>query len=152
MPIQLLSSWWPYYLLAGLLCGIYSATFGVGSGTILVPILVLIFGFAQKSAQGTCLAVMVPMALAAAIRYKFNPNIDVDLQAAAILAIGGVIGAVIGAGIAGRISDTTLRKMFAVIMIIVAIKMLVTKPEQKIDPTRPTKQLTGKQQTNESFH
>ncbi len=148
MLIQLLSSWWPYLLL-GLLCGIYSATFGIGGGTIMVPVLVLIFGFAQKSAQGTCLAVMVPMALAAAIRYKFNPNIDVDLQAAAILAIGGVIGAVIGAGIAGRLSDTTLRKMFAVIMIIVAIKMLVTKPKQIIEPTR---QLSQKQQTNESYH
>ena len=151
MPIQLLSSWWPYLLL-GLLCGIYSATFGIGGGTIMVPVLVLIFSFTQKSAQGTCLAVMVPMALAAAIRYKLNPNIDVDLQAAAILAIGGVIGAVIGAGIAGRLSDTALRKMFAVLMIIVAIKMLVTKPKQTIDPTKPTGQLTQKQQTNESYH
>jgi hypothetical protein len=148
MPIQLLSSWWPY-LLVGLLCGIYSATFGIGGGTIMVPVLVLIFGFAQKSAQGTCLAVMVPMALAAAIRYKLNPNIDVDLQVAAILAIGAVIGAVIGAGIAGHVSDTALRKMFAVIMIVVAIKMLVTKPKQTIGPTR---QLTQKQQTNESYH
>ena len=151
MPIQLLSLWWPYLLL-GLLCGIYSATFGIGGGTIMVPALVLIFGFAQKSAQGTCLAVMVPMALAATIRYKLNPDIDVDLQAAAILAIGAIIGAVIGAGIAGRVSGTALRKMFAVVMIIVAIKLLVTKPKQTIDPTEPTGQLTQKQQTNESYH
>ncbi len=136
MPIQLLSSWWPYYLLAGLLCGIYSATFGVGSGTILVPILVLIFGFAQKSAQGTCLAVMVPMALVAAIRYKLNPNIEVDLQVVAILAIGGVIGAVIGAGIAGWVSGAVLRKMFAVILIVIAIKMLITKPAATMTPAQ----------------
>ena len=151
MPIQLLNSWW-LYLLLGLICGIYSATFGIGGGTIMVPALVLIFSFAQKSAQGTCLAVMVPMALAATIRYKLNPNIEVDLQAAAILAIGGVIGAVIGAEIAGRISGTALRKMFAAVMIIVAIKLLVTKPKQTIEPTEPTKHLTQKQQTNESYH
>ena len=135
MPIPLLNSWW-LYLLLGLICGIYSATFGIGGGTIMVPALVLIFSFAQKSAQGTCLVVMVPMALAAAIRYKLNPNIEVDLQAAAILAIGGVIGAVIGAGIAGRISDTALRKMFAVIMVVVAIKMLITKPAATMTPAQ----------------
>ena len=151
MPIQLLSSWWPYLLL-GLLCGIYSATFGIGGGTIMVPALVLIFGFAQKSAQGTCLAVMVPMALAATIRYKLNPDIDVNLQTAAILAIGGIIGAVIGAGIVGRISGTALKKMFAVVMIIVAIKLLLTKPKQTIDTQEPTGQLTQKQQSNESYH
>jgi uncharacterized membrane protein YfcA len=145
MLIQLLGSWWPY-LLTGLICGIYSATFGIGGGTILVPVLVLIFGFAQKSAQGTCLAVMVPMALVAAIRYKLNPNIEVDLQVAAILAIGAVVGAIIGAGIAGCVSGAVLRKMFAVIMIIVAIKMLVTKPEQTIEPPGAESQLSEKEE------
>jgi hypothetical protein len=148
--LQLIGSWWPY-LLAGLICGIYSATFGVGGGTIMVPILVLIFGFAQKSAQGICLTMMVPMALAAAVRYKLNPNIEVDLQAAAILAIGGIIGAVIGAGIAGWVSGVVLRKMFAVIMIVIAIKMLIIKPEQTIEPTRPIRQSSEKEQTNENY-
>ena len=151
MLIQLLGSWWPY-LLAGLLCGIYSATFGIGGGTIMVPILVLIFGFAQKSAQGTCLAMMVPMALAAAIHYKLNPNIEVDLQVAAILAIGAVVGAIIGAGIADWVSGAVLRKMFAVIMIVIAIKMLITKPEQTIESTRPIRQSSEKEQANENYH
>ena len=148
--LQLIGSWWPY-LLAGLICGIYSATFGVGGGTIMVPILVLIFGFAQKSAQGTCLAVMVPMALAAAVRYKLNPNIEVDLQVAVILAMGGIVGAVIGAGIAGWVSGAVLRKMFAVIMIVIAIKMLIIKPEQTIEPTRPIRQSSEKEQANENY-
>ena len=117
----------------------------------MVPILVLIFGFAQKSAQGTCLAVMVPMALAAAVRYKLNPNIEVDLQVAVILAMGGIVGAVIGAGIAGWVSGAVLRKMFAVIMIVIAIKMLIIKPEQTIEPTRPIRQSSEKEQANENY-
>jgi uncharacterized membrane protein YfcA len=125
---------WYLYILVGFACGIFSATFGVGSGIILVPTLVLIFALPQKSAQGVCLAVMVPMALAGAIRYKMNPDIRVDMWIVGLLAVGGVVGAVIGAGIAGRVSGLMLRRMFAIIMIIAAVRMLMTPgPKPKTD-------------------
>ncbi len=123
---------WYLYVLLGLGCGIFSATFGVGSGILLVPALVLIFSLPQKSAQGVCLAVMVPMVLVGAIRYKINPHIRVDLALVALLAIGGVVGALIGSWIAGRVPGLLLRRLFAVVMIIAAVRMLmVKKPEQK---------------------
>ena len=122
---QFIDLWWAY-LLAGLACGIFSATFGVGSGIILVPALVLIFSLPQKSAQGTCLAVMVPMALVGAIRYKLNPDINVDITVTILLSIGAVVGALIGSGIAAWAPASVLRKLFAIIMIVVGLKMLIS--------------------------
>ena len=117
---------WYLYVLAGLICGVFSATFGVGSGIIMIPVLVLVFSLPQKSAQGTCLAVMVPMALAGALRYQWNPEIHMDVKIIGLLSLGAVVGAVIGASLAGWLSGSVLRKLFAVIMIAVALRMLIT--------------------------
>ena len=117
--------WWAY-ILAGLVCGIVSAMFGVGSGIIMIPVLALAFSLPQKSAQGVALAVMVPMALVGAIRYKLNPEIEMDMGIVAWLAAGAVVGALVGTGFIGSVSGTLLRRLFAIIMIIVAVKMLLT--------------------------
>ncbi len=125
----MIDGWW-IYILIGLLCGIVSATFGVGSGIVLIPILVVFFSFPQKEAQGTCLAVMVPMALTGAIRYKLNPELDFNLSLVLMLAIGGIFGALIGAWIAHNVSGATLRKMFAALLIVAAVKILITSPKK----------------------
>ena len=118
------------YLLIGLGCGIFSALFGVGSGIIMVPALGLVAGMAQKPAQGMALAIMVPMALAGAIRYKMDPANVIDMKLVGILAAAGVVGAVLGYWVVTKISGETIRKVFAVIMIITAVKMFFT-PEKK---------------------
>jgi uncharacterized membrane protein YfcA len=121
--------WWAYILI-GLVCGIFSALFGVGSGILMIPALVLLFSSSQKSAQGVCLAVMAPMALVGAIRYYMNPQVVMDLKVVAVLAVGAVVGAVIGATIAAWTPGIVLRRLFAVIMIVVAVKMLLTPAVQ----------------------
>lgn len=128
--------WWAY-ILVGLACGIFSAAFGVGSGIIMVPTLVLVFALPQKSAQGVCLAVMVPMALVGAIRYKLNPDIDVNFTLVILLSIGAMVGAFIGAAIAGKVPAHMLRKAFAIVMIIAAVKMLLSNPIKKTPPPDP---------------
>ncbi len=122
--------WWAY-VLVGLVCGTFSATFGVGSGIILVPALVLIFSFPQKGAQGICLAAMVPMALAGALRYKLNPRIEVDMLAVGLISVGGVVGAMVGASLASWAPGAVLRKLFAIIMIVAATRMLLTPQSAK---------------------
>ncbi len=72
-----LSGFWWVLLALGFVGGIFSGTFGVGSGIIFIPALVLILSLPQHSAQGTALAVMVPMALLGAFRYWKDPTIDV---------------------------------------------------------------------------
>jgi uncharacterized membrane protein YfcA len=129
--------WWAY-LLAGCICGIFSATFGVGSGIIMIPLLVLAFGVGQKSAQGVCLAVMVPIALVGAVRYILNPAIDIHLGTVFLLAVGGVAGAVLGSSLANQLSAVTLRRLFALLMIVAAVRLLATKPALQPTTGEPT--------------
>jgi hypothetical protein len=119
--------WW-VFLVLGLCAGIVSGTLGLGSGIVLIPVLVLLFSFEQKSAQGTALAVMVPMALVGAIRYWRNPHIELNGTVIALLALGAVAGAMVGTELAARLSAGTLRKVFALVLMIVAIRMFTASP------------------------
>ena len=130
-----MENWW-LYILIGLCCGVFGASFGVGSGIILVPVLAILFSFGQKSAQGMSLAVMVPLALMGAWRYYQNPDIDIHLGVVLFLAVGAVAGAFFGAKIASVLPASMLRKLFAGILIIAAIKMLFFSPVKKETPLR----------------
>ncbi len=128
---------WYLYILAGLIAGIMSSLFGVGSGILVVPILTIAFAFGQKSAQGMALALMVPMALVGALRYYFNPEVDISLKLFGLLAIGGVIGALVGSQVVFSLSESVLKRMFAVFIIITGIHMFVksyAKPVAKEPP------------------
>ena len=87
------------YLLTGLLCGVLSATFGVGSGLILVPVLVLAFGFAQQTAQGRSLALMVPMGLVGGPGYRFLAGVPLGFSSPLYLSIAAWVGAIAGSRI-----------------------------------------------------
>jgi uncharacterized membrane protein YfcA len=128
---------WYLYIIAGLAAGILSSMFGVGSGILMIPILTIAFAFGQKSAQGMALALMVPMALVGALRYYFNPEVEINLKLLGLLAIGGVVGAVVGSQIVFGISDAVLKRMFAVFIIITGIHMFIksySKPFAKEPP------------------
>jgi uncharacterized membrane protein YfcA len=117
----------------GVAAGLLSAMLGVGSGILLVPALVILIGLPQKSAQGTALAVMVPMALVGAARYAANPNIDISFMRVALLSVGAIAGALIGAAIAARVPGIVLRRIFAGFLLIVSVRMMFAtrggKPE-----------------------
>lgn len=123
------------YIIIGLIAGVLSGTLGVGSGALLIPALVIFLAVPQKSAQGITLAVMVPMAIVGAIRYKLNPEIEINMNIVAILAITGVIGTIIGTELVGRLPASLLRKLFAVFLILVAFRMLFvsSKKKKKVD-------------------
>ena len=128
---------WYLYIIAGLAAGILSSMFGVGSGILMIPILTIAFAFGQKSAQGMALALMVPMALVGALRYYFNPEVEINLKLLGLLTVGGVVGAVVGSQIIFGISDVVLKRMFAVFIIITGIHMFMksySKPSAKEPP------------------
>ncbi len=127
---QLGSIWWGLILL-GLGAGILSGTLGLGSGTILIPVLVLIFCFPQKSAQGTALMVMVPMAAMGALLYWRHPEIEVPVGAAALIVAGALVGSVIGAKLATHVPGHVLRKVFAVYLLLIAAKILILSPGKR---------------------
>jgi uncharacterized membrane protein YfcA len=114
--------WW-VLVLVGVVAGVISGALGVGSGIVLVPVMVTVFLLPQKSAQGTALAVMVPMALLGALRYWHNPEIDVNMPVVAFLVLGALPGVLAGTELAARLPAHWLRKAFAILMVIVAIKM-----------------------------
>jgi uncharacterized membrane protein YfcA len=115
-----------FYLLLGLLAGVLSGLLGIGGGIIVVPVLILLFGFSQHMAQGTTLAMMVPpIGLLAAWAYYSKGY--VDIKVAAIMCVGFFIGGLLGAKFAGAIPEAMLSRIFGVAMLIVSVKMIVGK-------------------------
>ena len=118
------------HIILGVCAGILSGALGLGSGTIIVPALVLLFSFGQKSAQGMALAVMVPLALVGALRYWRNPEIPMNVSVIGLIVIGALAGTLVGTELAARLPGHVLRKAFSVVLVIVAVRMFV-------DPSKP---------------
>lgn len=148
---EIIRSSWHWLVLIGVSGGILSGTLGVGSGILFIPALVLVMSFPQKIAQGTCLAVMVPMALMGAIRYKMDPAIQINMMVVLLLAVSAVIGAFAGVEIAGRVPGNVLRKIFACLIIIAALKMLFVpaRGKQQIAVESASIQITEKNNEGE---
>lgn len=116
---------WPGLVLLGLVAGAVSGLVGIGGGIIIVPALVMLFGFSQKLAQGTTLALLVPpIGLLAALAY-YQQGL-VDIRAAALIIVGFVVGSLLGARYVAHLSNATVTRIFAVFLILVAIRMLIS--------------------------
>jgi uncharacterized membrane protein YfcA len=109
----------------GLAAGILSGLLGIGGGILMVPAMVLLLGFDQHVAQGTSLLVIIPAALSGSITHYRNGR--VFLRDAALLAAGGVIGAVLGSGFALSIDDELLRRLFAGLLLVTGVRMLLPR-------------------------
>lgn len=110
----------------GLLAGFLSGILGVGGGIVMVPLLVLLVGFTQHEAQGTSLAVLaVPVTALAAYTYYSEGN--VNWKYAAIMAVTFVIGGYLGSKLAINIDQKLLKRLFGVIMLVIAVKMIFEK-------------------------
>ena len=110
-------------ILIGLAAGFLGGMVGIGGGIIIVPALVLFMAFSQHQAQGTSLAMMLlPVGILAVINYYKKGFVDV--RYAALLAVGFTIGGYVGSKLSLGMAQDTVKKAFAVLMIVVAIKML----------------------------
>lgn len=113
-------------ILLGLLAGYLSGLVGIGGGIVMVPVLVFLFGFTQHKAQGTTLALlMIPVGIFGVMNYYKAGN--VDIRTALLLCCGFVLGSYLGSKTAISLSQDTLRKGFALLMFVVAIKMFFQK-------------------------
>jgi len=112
-----------FAIITGLLAGTLSGMFGIGGATIIIPALVFFFGYTQHQAQGTAIASLLPpVGLLAVLRYYYGGNVVINV--AIYTAIGFFVGGLLGAMIAHPIPDLWLRKMFAVYLLVIAVKML----------------------------
>ncbi len=114
------------YIALGLVTGVLSGIVGIGGGVLIVPVLVFLFGFAQKTAQGTTLALLLPpIGLLAAWTY-FQRGF-VNVPAAICIAGGFIIGGLIGSRFAVGLSNEVLTRIFGGVLLMIAISMIIGK-------------------------
>lgn len=116
------------YLGIGLIAGLMSGMFGVGGGTVIVPLLVLMLHFNQRFAAGTSLAAIVPTAIVGVISYAVTDS--VAWIPALILAAGSVVGAQIGTWLLPKISQTALRWGFVAFIVVVIVSLFLVVPSR----------------------
>jgi uncharacterized membrane protein YfcA len=109
-------------LVLGLGVGVFSGLIGIGGGVIAVPLLVYLFHMDQKMAQGTSLIMLLgPTGIFAIMEYYKAGNIN--FKVGLMMAVGVLAGAYFGGHWAQQLSNPLLRKVFAVVMAGVAVKM-----------------------------
>ena len=124
-------------LLVGGCAGVLSGMFGIGGGLIIVPVLIVMCDLDPKTAVGTSLfALLLPTGLLGVLEYwrrgelRFVPGL--------LIAFGIFCGAYLGARITGSISASTMKRVYAVFLIAVAIYFLWTSsPRSGKTPSQP---------------
>lgn len=112
-------------LLIGLVAGVLSGTFGIGGGVVVVPALVVLLGYGQKTATGTSLlALLLPVGALAVAAYARAGHVNV--RAGLLVSAGIFAGALLGARMALGSSETLLRRLFAVVLVALAVRLVTT--------------------------
>ncbi len=113
------------FIAIGLGAGILSGLIGIGGGVVIVPALTLLAKFPAKTATGTSLgALLLPVGILGVMSYHKAGNLDV--KASALIAAGLFVGVFFGAQLVQHITDAQLRKIFAVFLLIVAVRLWVS--------------------------
>jgi len=108
----------------GTAAGAFSGLFGVGGGTIIVPLLILWFGYGERLATGTSLAAIVIIAAFATVGQGFYGN--VDIAKGLMIGVPATVGVVAGAAIQQRIPQRTVSLLFAAVLTGMALELLLT--------------------------
>jgi uncharacterized protein len=110
----------------GLLAGLLSGLVGVGGGILMIPLLIMLLGLTQHEAQGTALfAMLPPIGILAAMNYYKQGF--VKWEYAAVIALTFVVGGYFGSKISLSLPLETVRRIFGVLMLIGAIKLIFSK-------------------------
>ena len=113
-------------VIIGLMAGVFGGMFGVGGAIVMIPAMVYFLGVDQHTAQGTSLAVMLPpIGLFAA--YNYYKDGQVNIWYAVIIAITFMIGGYFGSKIALYLPEQLMKKVFAIFLILVALKLIFSK-------------------------
>ena len=109
-------------LTLGLVAGVLAGLFGVGGGILFVPVLVAL-GLGQLEAQATSLLAILPTVMVGAWSQRRYGNLRV--RTAVVVGLASVLGVEIGARAATELPESTLRKLFAVLLFVVAVQLVV---------------------------
>lgn len=120
------------YLILGLVTGVLSSTMGVGGGLIMVPAMVLLFGFTQHAAEGTSLLIIIPTAVVGAVRHARKGY--TDWRTGLILGMAGIVGAWLGASVALGLDSDLLQRLFALFLLASGLHLLWTTRRPSAEP------------------
>jgi uncharacterized membrane protein YfcA len=119
----------------GLVAGVIGAMFGIGGGLIMVPALILLFAFEQRTATGTSLlAQLLPVGLLGVAEYWRRGELNVGAGLA--MAAGLFVGSWAGARLVGSIPRDVMRQAYGVFLVVVGLYFLLV-------PTLPKSKLPG---------
>ena len=111
-------------ILIGLVAGFISGLIGIGGGVFIVPALVMLLGYSQKAAQGTSLGILLlPVGIIAV--YKYYQHGYLNPGSVLVMAGAFLVGSLLGSQLAMSWSDQLVKKAFAIILLIISLKMLV---------------------------
>ena len=135
----------------GIVVGTWSAAMGLGGGSLTVPVLILLFGVAPHTAEGTSLLVMLPNSVAASAQHLRQRTASAPLGAT--LACGAAPGAILGASVGLTLSSTVLDWVFGLFILFVATRELrrmhlarraLTRPAvTRLGPRRGSRRASG---------
>jgi uncharacterized membrane protein YfcA len=112
------------FLAIGVVAGVLSGLFGIGGGILIIPSLIFFAKFHTKLAIGTSLgAMLLPVGLLGAYAYYLQGNINI--KGSLLIGLGLFLGAYLGARLAQTIPGPALQRMFAVFIVLMAIRLWV---------------------------
>ncbi|MGI9080774.1 MAG: TSUP family transporter [Thermoleophilaceae bacterium] len=103
--------------------GAFSGLFGVGGGTIIVPLLILWLGYGEREATGTSLAAIVGIAALGAVAHGAYGNVHVG--EAVLIALPAAAGVVAGTALQQRIPERAVSGVFSVILVASAVALIL---------------------------
>jgi uncharacterized protein len=115
MPVRL--------VLIGLAAGVFGALFGVGGGIIIVPLLILLAAYPERSAMATSLAAIGLIAAEGAIFFAIHG--DIEPGYAALVGIPATVGVLAGTSLQQRMETRTLTLAFAGVLVAIAVRLFV---------------------------
>ena len=110
-------------VLTGVAGGVMAGLTGVGGGVVMIPLMTGLLGIRQHRAHATSLAIVIFVAAVASAQYAARGEVDWTLAAG--VAVGGSVGAQLGARTMLRMADRPLRMSFAVFMALVGLRLLI---------------------------
>jgi len=110
-------------VLTGAVAGILGGMLGLGGAVIIIPALVMVLGYSQQTAQGTTL-LMLSLPVGALAAFQYYKSGQVDVKASLVLAATFFVSGFAGAKLANVVPQDLLKKAFAVMLILIAVKML----------------------------
>lgn len=113
----------------GVATGVLAGLLGVGGGVVMIPAMMVLLGLPNVIAKGTSLAVIIPTAITGTLRNRSASNVDV--RAAVIVGVGGILSAVAGGWISSRLSDSLSNALFATLLIVVAGRLILQESRRR---------------------